>query len=394
MEPDPTYIEACNSGTRGQLHVLRIVSDAYPEVLGGGALHAHLMSKHQADAGHDVTMVTSDHGDTTRPREERRDGYTIRRLRELRRPFGNSITPGLVRVLSSLGDEYDVVHAHSHLYFSSNVAAAAARINDVPFVITNHGLHSQTAPAWVQKVYLPTVARFTFDSADRVFCYSATDRDRLRRRKVSAPIRVISNGIDCEQFRPDRGTGRRKGVLFVGRLNENKGVDRLFDAFVGLSEEFDDTTLEIVGSGPLREPLERKRSKHGLDDRVVFTGRVPNAELPRIYSEASVFVLPSSNEGMPRTVLEALASGTPVVTSALPQLEPIVDGAGITVPPGATHDLEAAIGRLLENSAGREEMGKLGRERVVERYSWEHTVEETTREYYRVIEEAAGSTIE
>jgi glycosyltransferase involved in cell wall biosynthesis len=369
------------------LRVLRIVTDAYPEVLGGGALHAHLMSKRQSEIGHQVVMVTSDHGDETRPREEHRDGYTIKRHHEWGRPFGNSITPGLVRTLVDREDEYDIVHAHSHLYFSSNVAAALARVNDVPFVITNHGLVSQTAPAWTQRLYLPTVARFTLNSADRVFCYTTTDHDRLRQRNVTAPISVINNGIDCTQFRPDRGTDRRNQLLFVGRLNESKGVDRLFDAFVGLSEDLEDVTLEIVGEGPLYECLSEERSKHGLEDRVNLAGRLPNHELPRVYNESSVFVLPSSNEGMPRTVLEALACEVPVITSALPQLEPVVDGAGFTVPRGATHALETAIRRLLRDATLREDMGTRGRKRTVEHYSWENTVRETTREYYQVIDE-------
>jgi len=369
------------------LRILRVVSDAYPEVLGGGALHAHLMSKRQSELGHEVTMLTSDHGDETRPREERRDGYTLRRDHEWGRPFGNTITPGLVRTLFDLKDEYDVVHAHSHLYFSSNTVAALARTSDIRFVITNHGLISQTAPPWVQYLYIPTVARFTLNSADRVFCYTATDHDRLRQRGITAPISVVNNGIDCTRFRHDPEVDRNDQLLFVGRLNENKGVDRLFEAFTALSEEFEALSLKIVGDGPLYEFLDEQRSKHGLEERVVLAGRVPNRELSTVYNESSVFVLPSSNEGMPRTVLEALACRTPVVTTALPQLESVADRAGITVPKGATEELEEAIELLLRRPELRNEMGEVGRERVEEHYSWENTVRETTEIYYDVIDE-------
>jgi glycosyltransferase involved in cell wall biosynthesis len=120
---------------------------------------------------------------------------------------------------------------------------------------------------------------------------------------------------------------------------------------------------------------------------VVLAGRVPNRELSTVYNESSVFVLPSSNEGMPRTVLEALACRTPVVTTALPQLESVADRAGITVPKGATEELEEAIELLLRRPELRNEMGEVGRERVEEHYSWENTVRETTEIYYDVIDE-------
>jgi len=367
------------------LGVLRVVTDLYPEVLGGGALHAHLISKLQAEMGHEVTVLTSDHGDKTLPRREIRDGYVVRRHREWANPFGNSVTPGLVRILADPGDRWDVVHAHSHLYFSTNVAAVLAGLNDVPLIVTNHGLISQTAPDWVQRVFIPTIARFTFESADRVLCYTETDRDRLRERNVNAPISVIHNGIDCTMFRPEGSGERLKQVLFVGRLNRNKGVDRLFDAFAGLSNDFPNLTLKIVGQGPMHDRLYAKRSHLGLEDRVVLAGELSNEELPRVYSESAVFVLPSSNEGLPRTVLEALACETPVVTTALPQLEPVVDGAGFTVRPGATGELERAITRLLDDRTLRKEMGAVGRERVSEHYSWEDTVRRTTQLYYDVL---------
>ena len=76
-----------------ELSILRISTDTYPDVLGGGALHAHEMSRLQAEMGHDVTLLTSDHGDSEQPRRETRAGYAVRRYRQLARPFGNSITP-------------------------------------------------------------------------------------------------------------------------------------------------------------------------------------------------------------------------------------------------------------------------------------------------------------
>ncbi len=370
--------------TDDSLRILRVAPDLYPEQLGGGALHAHTMSKRQADRGHDVTVLTSRHGDRSLPMQERRDGYEIQRNRQLAKPFGNSITPGIVRSLAGRLGEYDVVHAHSHLYFSSNVAGLLGRLSATPLVLTNHGLISQTAPGTIQKLYLPTVGRFTFNSADRVLCYTETDRDRLRERNVTAPISVVHNGIDCSTFRPMTFVEPRQRLLYVGRLKETKGVDRLIRAFAELYEEYPDLTLSIVGEGPTRESLEALCDRLDVDDRVTFRGTVPNDELPELYTASRAFVLPSTAEGLPRTVLESLACGTPVVTSDLPQLESVVEGCGHQVPPESIDELAGAIERLISDDSTYREMSERSRSRIESEYSWTETVAETTAIYREV----------
>lgn len=380
-----------------QLRVLRVATDLYPDVLGGGSLHAHEMSRLQAAMGHDVAVLTSDHGDRAAPRREERAGYELRRFRQFGRPFGNSLTPGMLPALRRLVAEYDVVHAHSHLYFSTNVAAALARRSETPLVVTNHGLHSQTAPMPVQKAYAP-VARFTFNSADRVLCYTETDRQRLRERGVTAPVSVIHNGIDCDLFTPeaagDEGGSEteserpreRPQILFVGRLKETKGVRQLLSAFEVLHEEVPEATLTFVGDGPLREELEERVRAAALDDHVRFTGRLENDELPAVYAESAVFALPSELEGFPRTVLEAMACGTPVVSSELPQLADVVEQVGETVPRDDIEALAGALRRLLADDDRRERLGRAARQQVLEEYSWAETVRETTDVYHELVE--------
>lgn len=370
---------------QASLHVLRIASDLYPDIVGGGAIHAHAMSRQQATAGHDVTVLTSDHGDRSKPRREDRAGYTVRRLKEVARPVGNSITPGVVQALHRRISAADVVHAHSHLYFTTNVGAFLARFSDTPLVLTNHGLISQTAPPWVNRLYLPTVGRFTFNAADRVLCYTETDRRRLRDHDVTAPIDVVENGIDCERFTPPE-TERQHAILFVGRLVDRKGVATLVDAFAELRDYHPDLELRIVGDGPDRASYERRCRDHGIEDTVRFLGELDYDDVVDQYRESRVFVLPSSNEGLPRTVLEALACETPVVTTALPQLEDVVVDAGYTVEDGSTAGFVDAIDDLLTDATLRERMGHVGRQRVLENHAWSDTVASTTDVYYELQE--------
>lgn len=368
------------------LRILRISTDVYPEVLGGGALHAHEMSALQAEFGHEVTVLTSDHGDDALPRTEHRDGYTIQRFHEVANPLGNSVTPGLFRALRRLRSEYDVVHAHSHLYLSTNVAAALEHFGETPLVITNHGLFSQSAPEWFNRQYMRTLGRVTLNAADRILCYTETDEQRLRQFGISTPVSLIHNGVDCEQFSPTAESATPPEILFVGRLMETKGPDTLLEAFARLET---DARLRIVGEGPLETALKQQAEELDVGDRVTFSGRVPNDELPEVYARSAVFALPSSREGLPRTVLEALACGTPVVTSTLPQLQSLIDGVGVTVPEDDVDALASALDRLLSNPDLRSQFGDVGRKRVVEEYSWAETVRETTKTYYDLVEQGS-----
>jgi len=120
-----------------------------------------------------------------------------------------------------------VIHAHSHLYFATNLAALKRRVGDIPLAITNDGLFSQNAPEWVFDLYLRTVGRWTFNQADQIFCYTDEDKRRVRELGVRSPITVVSNGIDTERFTPEGSTSELiesdgPVVLFVGRLVEGK----------------------------------------------------------------------------------------------------------------------------------------------------------------------------
>ena len=371
-------------GSDEPLKILRVASDLYPEVMGGLSLHVHEMSRLQGEWGHEVTVLTSDHGDRSKPRRETRDNYRIVRHREIASPLDNSACPGLIRTLHRLADEYDVIHAHSHLFFSTNVAATYRQMSDTPLVVTNHGLISQTAPKWLQRLFIPTVAKFTLESADTVLCYTETDKRRLHERGIDTDVSVVHNGIDCEKFVPSKREPREGlQILFVGRLKPGKGVSDLLTAFKDVVTEFSNVTLKIVGDGPLRDELVERTRVEGIDSNVEFVGNVPNNRMPDIYAESDVFTLPSLNEGLPRTVLEAMACEVPVVVSELPQLVPVIKDAGVTVPCRSPDTLASELGGLLVDSNRRDRMGSIGRQRILEEYSWRETVRKTIAAYER-----------
>lgn len=357
------------------MRILRVAQKLYPDVKGGGPYHVHAMSRDQAAMGHDVTVLTISY-DSSLPHVEERAGYTVIRYPSNMSPFGNDVSVGLARHLEGVGPEdVDIVHAHSHLYFSTNLAALKRRFGDVPLAITNHGLFSQTAPEWIFDGYLRTLGRWTFNIADVVFCYTDTDRRRLRERGVRADVEVVPNGIDTKRFTPDGPESylvKHDGpvVLFVGRLVQGKRPGDAVRAVAELrrSGSRPDAALYLCGEGPLREELHVLARELGVGEVVTFLGHVPYDEMPAVYRSGDVLLLPSRAEGAPRTVLEARASGLPTVTSDLGQVTASTDAAGQNVPTG---DVDG-FARALERALG---------DRSVERdarYDWTQTVERTT----------------
>lgn len=371
------------------MRILRVAQNVYPSVTGGGAYHVHAMSRDQTVAGHDVTVVTvAQEGES--PGIEEQGGYTIVRCRAPLELLGNTISPGVAHYLRRVS-EYDIIHAHSHLYFSTNVATLGSTFSETPLTLTNHGLYSQSVPEWLFNGYLRTVGKWIFNAADIVFCYSETDRDRLRDLGVDSNISVVANGIDVTRFSPDGPVSDdvdtdTPALLFVGRLTEGKRPADAIQALARVRENHPDAHLYVAGDGESRETLEALVTDCALGDAVTFLGHVDYDEMPRLYRAANVLVLPSRAEGMPRTVLEALATETPVVTSDLPQLRSLTDAAGHAVPIGDIEALAAALTTVLSDPEKARTMGTKGRKMVTDRYTWAETVRETTERLTTLVE--------
>jgi glycosyltransferase involved in cell wall biosynthesis len=240
--------------------------------------------------------------------------------------------------------------------------------------ITNHGLFSQNASEELFDWYLKTIGRWTFNSADVVFCYTEADEERLREYGVSTDVAVVPNGIDTERFTPEGATSElieHQGVvvLFVGRLVDGK---RPQDALEAVNEMPDDMNAKcyFVGDGPMFDKLVARGGASAE-----FLGHLPYDEMPAVYRAADVLLLPSRAEGFPRTVLEAFASGLPTVSSRLPHTAPMIEQAGETVPVGDVEGYTAALMRVLNEA---DSLGGRGRELVVEESRWQDTVAETT----------------
>ena len=376
------------AGKRGEkpIRILRVVGNLYPSFVGGVALHAHEMSKWQARLGHNITVYTSSVDERAVP--EIKDGYKVIRFKTLVRLMGNPLMPGLFLKLLHTRNKFDIIHAHSHLFLSTNLCALARRLGSPPLIITNHGLISQTAPLPVQKVYIPTVARWTLQSSDRVLCYTETEKAELEEIGINSNnIKVIHNGIDTEIFTPcEKREGKTDNqILWVGRFVPGKGIECLIDAFSILVRKNQHYRLTMVGKGPLEEKIKHKIRDLGLSQHISLRNFVPNSEIHQLYQDSDVFVLTSLDEGVPRTILEAMACGIPVISTKLPQLVDIIEACGLTVPIGDPQAVADAVFRITTSPELAKKMGEAGRVKVVRHYSWEDTVRKTVEAYRELL---------
>jgi glycosyltransferase involved in cell wall biosynthesis len=202
---------------------------------------------------------------------------------------------------------------------------------------------------------------------------------------VPPEFHPVSDPVSLEAARRRYGLPARF-ILFVGLLEPRKNLPMLLRAFAGIAGRLPDTRLVVVGrKGWMVDQALRLVNGLGLDGRVHFTGYVPREDLPLIFNLAEVFVYPSLYEGFGLPVLEALACGTPAITTDVSSMPEIVGEAGVLVPPGDEPRLAQALLDLLDDPGRRRTLSEAGPLRAAA-FTWERTAAETVAIYQHVLE--------
>jgi len=369
------------------VNILRVAADLYPSSVGGLGIHIHEMSRGQAALGNDVTVYTTnlDHS----PEEEFVSGYHVRRFKPIFELFGNALSLSMLPALMKNKNRFDVMHAHSHLFFSTNLCSILETMDSsVPFVVTSHGLIPASGPDWLHKVYIPTVGKFVFNSADRILCYTEEEKARLKKEAgVRSKISVVHNGINTDLFHPKKDKKQTNRLLWIGRFTRGKGLDYLIDAFGVLSQKYPKLHLLLIGDGPEKSNILDKISKLSIENRVIMRDFCPNSRLCEVYNSSDIFILPSFEEGVPRTIMEAMACGVPVICTELPHLVEMIKDVGITIPVKDSDAIVDAVSEIYSDPKLAEQFGINGRNKAVEKYSWSDTVLRTIDVYEDLIGE-------
>jgi len=226
------------------------------------------------------------------------------------------------------------------------------------------------------------LSRRVWRAASAVTAVSQHLKALARRTDRETVIDVIGNGVDTSFFTP--GAARPEfTILFVGRLVERKGLIYLLRAFRALCERDHGCRLVIAGDGPDRRRLQEFCSQAGIGGRVSFLGVVPTSDLRAVYQDASLFVMPAIQEGMSNAVLEAMASGLPVVMTATGGSDAI-RGNGTIVASRDEASLRVAIARYLENPGLARTEGEISR-RLATGMTWGRVAAAYHELYERVL---------
>ena len=376
------------------------VAYAYGFPLTKGGVEAHVLSLvDHGDASRFRWLVIGDAGDEFRRQASRR-GVPIVPWRAPRWPGDIVSTARLLGIVKR--NRVGLLHVHSPRGLVQ--AAVAGRLAGIPvvatvhlpvqFLIRGHGVSARFKLAAYRLLDRALVRRLV---PRTIFVASSVCRESVSRGLVLAErTRVVRNGVELARFRGphDRAEVRRAlGIpeaaivaCFVGRLEAQKGVDTLVEAFATLPLEALDLYLLVAGDGSLRSGLEDMVRGFGWHDRVRFLSF--RSDVEKVLGASDIFVLPSRFEAMPIALVEAVATGLPsVVTDVGDNAEIVGDaGLGLVVPPGDVRALARGVETLARAPEARREMGARAAE-AARRYSAEAAAHDVERVYAEVLGE-------
>ncbi|MGC8533467.1 MAG: glycosyltransferase family 4 protein [Candidatus Parvarchaeum sp.] len=274
--------------------------------------------------------------------------------------------------------EFDVIHAND--WVTGRAAIEIKKRTGKKLVATIHSTeYDRTAGKPWEKI--AKEEKELIDNADSIVTVSRRLKEEIIRlyNADERKINVIYNAINKEKFNGIRRDSNRKVVLYVGRLSVQKGIDNLIKAFKIVSKKNDDALLYIIGEGPELSNLINLSINLDLSDKVIFLGRVPDAEMEILYSIANVFVMPSVSEPFGIVALEAIASNVPTIVSSQSGVSEIIKNT-LTVDFWDTEQMADLILGLLDYSEIDKEIAK-NAYKELDSITWEKAAEKFIETY-------------
>jgi len=306
--------------------------------------------------------------------------------------------PAQARAIAAImkQEDWDLVHAHWIVpqgFFAANLC----NHHNVPLLLT---AHAGDVFAMRHPLIRP-FGRYALRNAVSCTVNSNATVEVVLRLYSDSKVNLVPMGVDLGRFHPglpDEELVRRfdlkdKTVLGVGRFAPKEGFSHLIDSAAILVKRYPDLRVVLVGFGPEEDLLRERVKKHELEGVVRFAGRVSQTDLPRYYRSSQVFALPSvllpsgDTEGQGIVLLEAMASGIPLVASAVGGVVDVVKNGedGLLVPPSDPETLANALSSILDDHSLASRFVSSGQKTIENRFSWERTADRFAELYQEII---------
>jgi glycosyltransferase involved in cell wall biosynthesis len=381
------------------VHILHVVPTYFPATRYGGPIYAvHGLCRALAARGHEVDVFTTNvdgdrDSDVPLGVAVDLDGVRVHYF-----PSSGGLgrrlywSQAMRRALSERVSTYDLLHLHSVFLWPTYAAARAAERAHVPYVVSPRGMLVpeliRRKSALVKRSWIRIVEKHTFRQAAAIHFTAQREWDDAGQISIPLPAPfIVPNGIDLPAESP--GSRREDTLLFLGRINWKKGLDRLLDAV----QRVPGVKVVIAGNDEegLTPKLRAQAESGGIADRIDFRGPVTGTAKEELLRTSTALILPSLSENFGNVVLEAMAAETPVIVT--PEVGLAADvaeaGAGI-VCSNAPEPLAQAIQNLLSDREARIVMGRRGRELVMARFTWERVAAQMEEHYLAIAERSSG----
>lgn len=353
-----------------------------PATWGGIERHVEEISLRLVKQGHEVTVYCRPYYTTTEKAYYK--GIRLKKLPTISSKNLDAITHTFISTVHSMAQSYDIVHYHA---IGPATLSMLPRLAGKKTVVTVHGLDWQREKWGTKaKLFLKLGERASMVFPDHTIAVSRYLQSYLE-DKYHRPVSYIPNAIVDPVLRaPERikefGLGERDYILFVARLVPEKGCHFLLEAYKRLNPP---QRLVIAGGSSHSEDYVRQLEEQA-SDRIIFTGYVYGETLQELYSNAYCYVHPSTIEGMPFTLLEAMSYGNCVIASDIPPNAEVVQGNGLLFRSQDVDDLCGVMGGVLDNGPLARLFAERARASGLSEYNYDSVTSKTEDVYQRLLE--------
>ena len=349
------------------MKVIQITS-YYPPRIGGMQRTVREISERLARKGHDVEVFTSDI-DIKKDRLKSKEKLKINYLKGFN-IANTAIIPSLFFRLLRIPKD-SIMHVHTPRPFIAEITYLVSRIRNIPYVAHFHGdVEPSSKFGFLLPIYKKYFWKIVLRKAEVVICLSKDYKKFVNKHYGVTKLLIIPNGVNEKFFIKHHNLNNKCiQLLFVGRIAKEKNLQTLIEA-VSLMKG--PVILHIVGEGIMKEEIvkliEDKRLKN-----IFVHGKKAGKDLLEFYRNADVLVLSSNYEGLPLTILEAMAAGVPVVASDVIGIQELVRDTGILVDPPTPQNFSKELDNLLNNKKLMLSLAKRGREKA-RQHLWDTSI--------------------